>query len=110
MGENRRENTHSMALKVNIKSWHAVGAWKWNVEDDSCGICRLPFDSFCSNCKMPGDDCPLVWGKCSHAFHMHCIMRWLQKNQEGTCCMCRRPWEFQDENDRAPEANEEEEE
>ena len=27
---------------------------------------------------------------------MHCIMKWLQTNQDNSCCMCRRPWEFQD--------------
>ncbi len=24
-----------------------------------------------------GDDCPPVWGQCSHALHMQCIMKWL---------------------------------
>lgn len=31
-----------------------------------------------------------VFGKCSHEFHLHCIMKWLQDN-DG-CPSCRRPW------------------
>ena len=65
--------------------------WKWVANDDNCGICRMPFDSCCSDCKYPGDDCPLVWGQCSHCFHMHCIMKWINGNQKSnqSCPMCR---------------------
>lgn len=45
-------------LRVKVKKWHTVGLWKWDVNDDCCGICRSPFDGFCTDCKMPGDDCP----------------------------------------------------
>jgi hypothetical protein len=37
----------------------------------------------CPDCKIPGDDCPLVWGVCSHVFHMHCILKWIQAQQVG---------------------------
>ena len=37
-----------------------------------------------------------VWGECSHSFHMHCIVKWI--NSQGTngqrCPMCRRDWQF----------------
>lgn len=69
-------------MKVTIKSYHAVAAWKWDTsdephkvfkyagasddpygddddDDDECGICRLAFESCCPDCKVPGDDCPL---------------------------------------------------
>mmetsp|Transcript_707 Transcript_707/g.1071 ORF Transcript_707/g.1071 Transcript_707/m.1071 type:complete len:86 (+) Transcript_707:84-341(+) len=82
-------------MDVKIKSWHAVGSWKWIVSDTDCGICRMPFDSFCSDCKYPGDDCPPVWGACTHIFHMHCIYKWInsQTNQRA-CPMCRQQWQF----------------
>ena len=83
---------------MKIKEWHAVAAWRWQMpEDDVCGICRNPYDSTCSKCKFPGDDCPLrmllstsflmiemiytdvavtiiltipvVLGQCGHSFH-----------------------------------------
>lgn len=39
--------------------WHGVASWTWDAHDDACGICRLPFDGCCPDCKTPGDDCPL---------------------------------------------------
>lgn len=38
--------------------WHTVAAWKWDVSEECCGICRMPFDGYCNRCKSPGDDCP----------------------------------------------------
>lgn len=36
---------------------------------------------------------PSVFGTCSHIFHMHCIIRWIEKmNQEALCPLCKRPW------------------
>ena len=46
-------------LKVTVKGWHGVAAWKWIANDDTCGICRVAFDGCCPDCKLPGDDCPL---------------------------------------------------
>ena len=43
--------------------WTGVGTWRWVANDDNCGICRNAFDGCCTDCKMPGDDCPLG---CSH--------------------------------------------
>ena len=39
--------------------WTAVATWRWVANDDNCGICRMPFDGCCPDCKLPGDDCPL---------------------------------------------------
>jgi hypothetical protein len=33
----------------------------------------------------------LVWGKCGHVFHLHCITQWLL-NEKGTCPMDRSQW------------------
>jgi anaphase-promoting complex subunit 11 len=97
-------------MKVIIKQWNAVAAWRWDMpEDDMCGICRNPYDSTCSKCKFPGDDCPLLMGECNHSFHMvcfvllvafksasqtnrvkHCIYSWLrQESSQEKCPMCR---------------------
>ena len=42
-----------------MDSWTAVATWRWVANDDNCGICRMPFDGCCPDCKLPGDDCPL---------------------------------------------------
>jgi len=82
----------SPAMKVTIKSYHAVAAWKWDTsdqphkvfkyagasddpygddddDDDECGICRLAFESCCPDCKVPGDDCPLSESLCPYNGH-----------------------------------------
>jgi len=38
--------------------WHAVAVWKWDIEEDVCGICRMPFEACCPGVAYPGDDCP----------------------------------------------------
>uniref|UniRef100_A0A0E0CZE5 Anaphase-promoting complex subunit 11 RING-H2 finger domain-containing protein n=1 Tax=Oryza meridionalis TaxID=40149 RepID=A0A0E0CZE5_9ORYZ len=63
-------------MKVKILQWHSVASWTWDAQDETCGICRMAFDGCCPDCKFPGDDCPLIWGSCNHAFHLHCILKW----------------------------------
>ncbi|KDN37590.1 RING/U-box [Tilletiaria anomala UBC 951] len=79
-------------MKVEVKSWRAIGYWIWDVKDpdDVCGICQNNFDATCAKCKVPGESCPLLHGTCSHIFHLHCIVEWLQNHT--MCPMCKRPW------------------
>jgi anaphase-promoting complex subunit 11 len=81
-------------LGVRIVSWQAVAAWTWNAGDDVCGICRSAFDGCPPEAKYPGDDSPVVWGQCSHPFHLQCITKWLASQTEQRCPICRRAWEF----------------
>lgn len=81
--------------KVTIKSAHLVAAWSWDVKDDTCGICRHLFNACCPQCKIPGDDCAIVTGKCLHSFHMHCIEQWTSRSGESPQCpMCRQDWDY----------------
>jgi anaphase-promoting complex subunit 11 len=59
-----------MPLKLTIHSWNAIGSWHWQThnQEELCGICRLSFDACCPECRMPGDDCPLIVGECKHCF------------------------------------------
>ncbi|KOO34105.1 anaphase promoting complex subunit 11 [Chrysochromulina tobinii] len=79
-------------MKVTIKNWHAVASWTWTTEDDVCGICHMPLDGCAPGAAGPGDDSPVVWGRCSHYFHLMCITTWL--HNKNTCPICRRKWEF----------------
>ncbi|KAG5191878.1 anaphase promoting complex subunit 11 [Tribonema minus] len=87
-------------MKVKLKRWHGVAVWKWDVEDDVCGICRMAYDACCPDCTMPGDNCPPVWGECNHAFHIHCAMKWLASQAQAgggaPCPMCRRDFKFKE--------------
>ncbi|TFK71681.1 RING/U-box [Pluteus cervinus] len=96
-------------MKVTVKRWHAVAQWRWdtqtsndpqdNDDDDDdegnvCGICRIPYEGCCPACKMPGDDCPLIWGECTHVFHLHCLLKWLNTpDSKQQCPMDRRTWQ-----------------
>ncbi|CAB4285052.1 unnamed protein product [Prunus armeniaca] len=76
-------------------AWHAVASWTWDAQDETCGICRMAFDGCCPDCKLPGDVCPLIWGACNHAFHLHCILKWVNsQTSQAHCPMCRREWQF----------------
>ncbi|KAF9622290.1 hypothetical protein IFM89_031093 [Coptis chinensis] len=76
---------------LTIFRWHAVTSWTWDAQDETCGICRKAFDGCCPDCKLPGDDCPLIWGACNHAFHLHCILKWVNsQTSQAHCPMCRR--------------------
>ena len=82
-------------VKVRVKRFHAVAAWSWNANDDVCGICQSPFEGVCPGVKYPGEDCPVVWGKCGHAFHLQCVSKWLgQTASKNSCPICRQEWEF----------------
>ncbi|KAM0832576.1 hypothetical protein ACQ4PT_064806 [Festuca glaucescens] len=83
------------AMKVKVLQWHAVASWTWDAQDETCGICRMAFDGCCPDCKFPGDDCPIIWGACNHAFHLHYILKWVNSQTSTPLCpMCRREWQF----------------
>eukprot|EP01138_Halocafeteria_seosinensis_P013201 gb/GECG01013483.1/.p1 GENE.gb/GECG01013483.1/~~gb/GECG01013483.1/.p1 ORF type:complete len:108 (+),score=10.31 gb/GECG01013483.1/:1-324(+) len=92
-------NQRASSVKVDILGVHPIGMWRWEMNDDAdvCGICRMPYHACCPGAKFPGDDCPPVWGKCGHAFHVQCIMKWVNsesQQEEPQCPMCRQTWEF----------------
>ncbi|KAK6198475.1 ubiquitin-protein ligase anaphase promoting complex [Scheffersomyces amazonensis] len=98
-------------MKVKIVEWHGFSTWHWNLVSDNngssseyidelCGICRVAFDGTCPNCRYPGDECPIVLGAgCSHNFHLHCIIKWLEQNtSKGLCPMCRQVFTYKETN------------
>ncbi|KAI5992249.1 anaphase-promoting complex subunit 11 RING-H2 finger-domain-containing protein, partial [Pisolithus albus] len=62
-------------------------------DGDVCGICRVPYEGCCPTCKMPGDDCPLIWGRSGRIYHLHCLLKWLgTPTSKQRCPMDCRPW------------------
>lgn len=80
-------------LQISFSRIHAVARWSWNANDDVCGICQAAFEGTAPGVKYPGEDCPVVWGKCAHAYHLQCISKWLEQSKQ-TCPICRQDWEF----------------
>lgn len=77
-------------IKIKITKLYAVYGWRWNIDDEMCGICQQGFDFMCAECKHPSE-CPPQTGSCEHSFHQHCIEKWLESS--GECPMCRLKWD-----------------
>ncbi|EPY38467.1 RING-box protein 1 [Angomonas deanei] len=39
------------------------------------------------------EDCNVAWGTCGHAFHIHCISRWLKTR--NVCPLDNKEWSYQ---------------
>lgn len=78
-------------------------------EEEVCTICQSAFEGIAPGTKFPGDECPVVWGKCGHSFHLSCVSTWL--GDKTTCPYCRAEWEFGADQpvDRSDDEEEEEE-
>ena len=80
-------------MKIRLLGARFVTSWRWSVTkdpEDTCGICRLAYESVCPTCKLPGEDCPPIIGQCKHAFHMRaCSGRGAQR---GLPLAARRCW------------------
>uniref|UniRef100_A0A8C5IVI5 Anaphase-promoting complex subunit 11 n=1 Tax=Junco hyemalis TaxID=40217 RepID=A0A8C5IVI5_JUNHY len=93
-------------MRVRVRSWHGVASWLWVANDENCGICRMAFNGCCPDCEC-GTDTDTGTGRCapamadgvscSHCFHMHCILKWLNSQQvQQHCPMCRQEWKFRE--------------
>jgi len=85
--------------KFQVKKVNLVALWSWDIVVDNCAICRNHIMDLCIECQsnapamgQNNDDCAVAWGVCNHAFHFHCISRWLKTR--SVCPLDNKDWEF----------------
>jgi len=88
-----------------LKKWNAIAMWSWDVESDTCAICRIQVMDACLRCQAEskvdarslgagaGKDCVVVWGECNHSFHHCCMSLWIKQNNR--CPLCQQEWTVQ---------------
>ena len=62
-------------------------------ETEICAICKSSFSSPCAQCEANdiASPCPIENGFCGHAYHLHCIRKWVEHHP--TCPTCNAKWE-----------------
>ena len=86
-----------------LKKWNVVAMWSWDVECDTCAICRVQVMDACLRCQAESKadsrhssaakDCVVVWGECNHSFHQCCMSLWIK--QSNRCPLCQQEWTVQ---------------
>ncbi|QLQ80898.1 hypothetical protein HG537_0E02530 [Torulaspora globosa] len=91
------QTTKTKPKRFEIKKWTAVAFWSWDIAVDNCAICRNHIMEPCIECQPlamtdTDNECVAAWGTCNHAFHLHCINKWIKTRD--ACPLDNQPWQL----------------
>lgn len=83
---------------VEVKSWNAVAFWSYKNANTHCPICKREVMNLCIECvgsrtELVSNPCTRSVGTCGHAYHNHCIQKWLKDH--SSCPTCNTEWKLQ---------------
>ena len=83
--------------RFEIKKWHAVTMWAWDICADTCAIDRNnlnePSIEYQANPTSNNQNgLSIAFGSCGHVYHMDCIQRWLKTR--SVCPLCNKEWDY----------------
>ncbi|KAH3687903.1 hypothetical protein WICPIJ_001120 [Wickerhamomyces pijperi] len=92
------KKTKSSKKKFEVRKWTAVAFWSWDIKVETCAICRNHVMEPCIDCQPnslndDSEECIPAWGTCNHAFHFHCIAKWLKTR--NACPLDNKEWQYQ---------------
>lgn len=77
-----------------IEEFYPVFFSAWERETGQCSICCNQVEGPCvvcqSNAEVTSAECGITWGECGHAFHTHCIEKWLKTRR--VCPLDNKEW------------------
>ncbi|VDD92129.1 unnamed protein product [Enterobius vermicularis] len=88
MSKNAAGSQSSETKPFTLKKWNLLALWSWDVECDTCAICRVQLMDACLRCQSENkpDECVVVWGECNHSFHNCCMALWVKQNNRCPLC------------------------